>query len=284
MSIPALKSLSGERSAHYYRHDGSPVYEVPGKNGRMRPPTVADAREQELVPGVSEILSLWPRPGLEIYKRQQDLLAALTLPRLDGETDDAFCKRVIEDSATHAKKAADFGSDIHRLFEACLREKTGTIPIQVPLQPILPWAPYIIEWLDKNVRHVLFTEKTVVGPGYGGRIDAGVLLTDGRLALLDIKTQGLKDDKCNFYDTWAMQLIAYEECDPWTDLNWGTTPTDKVQVSYQEEPTHLSVVLDSFKPSAPLVKEWTHDEMNSAFLDFMACFELWQRVKQYDPT
>jgi len=40
-------------------------------------------------------------------------MAVLTLPRIAGETEDAYAKRVVEDSLTTRDGAADFGTEFH---------------------------------------------------------------------------------------------------------------------------------------------------------------------------
>src|SRR6266436_7275945 len=86
-------------ACHYYARDGAPVYEVPrAKGDGTRPTTLADARKRDLVPSVTNVLNVAAKPGLETWKAQQLLQSALTLPRIEGETLDAYALRVIEDS------------------------------------------------------------------------------------------------------------------------------------------------------------------------------------------
>ncbi len=82
-----IKSADSE-SGHWYAADGSPTYKIIGKNGKERNTTVRDARELGLKPSVTTILGIIGKPGLNTWLQQQVLLAALTLPRIAGETEE----------------------------------------------------------------------------------------------------------------------------------------------------------------------------------------------------
>src|SRR5437773_10602003 len=101
-------------STHWYARDGSPCYQVTRANGDgMRDTTLADARKLDLVPSVSLILKCAAAPGLEAWKARQLLMAALTLPQIDSETEDEYVSRIIADSQEQARKAAQRGTDLH---------------------------------------------------------------------------------------------------------------------------------------------------------------------------
>jgi hypothetical protein len=52
--------------------------------------TLRDARKFGWYPGVTSIIKCAAAPGLETWKQNQVLMAALTLPRVEGETSDSF--------------------------------------------------------------------------------------------------------------------------------------------------------------------------------------------------
>jgi hypothetical protein len=105
-------------SVHWYRaEDGAPQYTVKAKNGSDRPTTLGDARKMNLVPSVSTILKVIAKPGLEVWKNEQMLLAALTLPRIQGETEQAFIARVVADSKETGKRASERGTRVHESIE-----------------------------------------------------------------------------------------------------------------------------------------------------------------------
>ena len=87
-----------KESGHWYTRTGAPMYTVKANNGQQRNTTLRDARKYDLVPSVTTILNVAAKPGLEAWKQQQILLAALTLPKAENESIDAYAERVLEDS------------------------------------------------------------------------------------------------------------------------------------------------------------------------------------------
>ena len=71
-------------SGHWYKKDGSPAYTTLGKTGE-RATTLRDARKLGLLPSTTGIIRQLSSAGLDLWKQQQVLLAALTLPRLADE-------------------------------------------------------------------------------------------------------------------------------------------------------------------------------------------------------
>src|SRR6185312_7564024 len=115
MAIVAAETISGRaaESGHWYDRDGRPMYEIRSAKGDMRPVTLRDARKFGWVPGFSSIAQMEHKPMLVNWQIEQALMAALTLPRLPDESDDAFIDRAREDSKMQARKAADRGTAIH---------------------------------------------------------------------------------------------------------------------------------------------------------------------------
>ena len=196
---------------HWYRaDDGAPQYTVKAKNGADRPTTLGDARKMNLVPSVSTILKVVAKPGLEVWKNEQMLLAALTLPRVPGETEQAFIARVVADSKETSKRAAERGTRVHEsieawyegarmdiehrdiaeAFEKAVFEHFGTHPFQ--------------EWKTE----ISFADNM----GYGGKVDLHCM-PDEHAPLgivIDAKTKEFdEDDKVEGYDEHCMQLAAY---------------------------------------------------------------------------
>lgn len=76
-----------ESASHWYFPDGSPLHEVERADGKgTRPTNLRDARKLGLYPSVTNILSVLAKPGLNAWKQEQAILAALTLPRRSGES------------------------------------------------------------------------------------------------------------------------------------------------------------------------------------------------------
>ena len=87
-----------ESASHWYYPDGTPLHEVPRADGKgTRPTSLRDARKLGLFPSVTNVLSILAKPGLEAWKQEQAILAALTLPRTENEPLDEFARRVVAD-------------------------------------------------------------------------------------------------------------------------------------------------------------------------------------------
>src|SRR5690349_2783167 len=83
--------IERQPASHWYLRDGRPFHEIAKKDGSgNRPVTLADARKVMALPSVTNVLGVLAKPGLEAWKIEQGIIAALTLPRLSGETLDGF--------------------------------------------------------------------------------------------------------------------------------------------------------------------------------------------------
>jgi hypothetical protein len=101
--------------SHFYMPNGQPLYEIEMKTkpGEFRRTTVVDARKAGALPSVTTILGVLDKPALTAWKITNGILAALTLPRLDDESDDDFAKRVAADAGEMSKGAEDLGTTDH---------------------------------------------------------------------------------------------------------------------------------------------------------------------------
>jgi hypothetical protein len=186
---------------HWYARDGSPRYETKAKNGNMRATTLRDARKELLVPSVTMIIKEAAAFGLEKWKRDQLLMAALTLPREPGEEESHWLERVYIDSQAQAKAAAERGTAIHGVIERA----AGTPGVD-DSDPLFEWAG--AAWDEINARCGPSTEWSAERSfshrlGYGGCIDL-----HRPNWLVDVKTKdGL--EKVELYDEHLMQLAAY---------------------------------------------------------------------------
>jgi hypothetical protein len=104
-------------SMHWYGQDGSPQYTLIGANGKERPPTLRDARKLGLVPSVTSVIRCAAAPGLERWKQEQVLMAALTLPRRPDEPEADWLRRVVQDSQEQGRRAAERGTAIHAAIQ-----------------------------------------------------------------------------------------------------------------------------------------------------------------------
>ena len=112
MNIKQETTVASEQG-HWYTKDGEPCYEVEAAKGGMRATTLRDARKMDLVPSVTTILKVMSNQGLNVWLKNNLLMAAATLPRLDGESADDWIKRVEADSKEQSQAAASLGTSIH---------------------------------------------------------------------------------------------------------------------------------------------------------------------------
>lgn len=194
--------MRASEAGHWYKADGSPCYEVPDKQGNLRPATLRDARKLGLYYSVTGIIRCAAAPGLETWKQNQVLMAALTLPRLPNEPDESFCKRILHDSQEQARKARDRGTDIHAAVQ-------GHFEGNPPSEEFWPHVKGVADLLAANcVTSGWVAEKSFAHPfGFGGKCDI-----HSREWVLDFKTKEFTPEEAPTLKTWdehAMQLAAY---------------------------------------------------------------------------
>lgn len=193
-------------SGHWYTKDGEPAYTIEGKSGR-RATTLRDAKKLGLLPSVTTILNVAAKPGLQTWLQHQAILAALTLPRKEDESEQDWLDRVVRDSKETGRKAAQRGTDIHDVIE--------TFYDGILLESVPPYVRKVEEllntefgkgcaWLpEKSFSHEL---------GYAGKVDLhckSYVGFDG--VVVDIKTKEGSLDKVTPYFENLMQLAAYRE-------------------------------------------------------------------------
>lgn len=269
-----MQLVKPESASHWYDlKDGTwiPMYELPKKSGDgMKKVTLREAKELNLKPSVTSILDIINKPGLQAWKQEQAILAALTLPKLSDEPLDAFVERVIEDMDAQSEKARSFGSEIHAAIEGYLKE--GRV---IP-ENIAPFLQSFVEWGNKEVHKIIGTE-VVCGCeecGYAGRLDLVCVLKDFGFSVIDAKTQNVRRDKKGikqpvFYaDTFPRQLAAYAHT---------FCPHSEEKVV----PAMVSVIIDSSEPGPVYVKKW--DNYQHHLKMFQHCLELWCDDRGYRP-
>jgi hypothetical protein len=256
------KPLASE-STHYYFKDGRPCYTVPRANGEgERNTTLADARKLDLVPSYSEVSKVAAKPGLEVWKANQLLDSALTLPMLPGELADDYKKRVIEDAGEKSKKAREKGTELHAAIEEVIR--TGV--------PISEWETHLgnlwdtlkqygIDLIDGEPEHSFASLM-----GYGGKID----WHNDEPFYLDFKTTEHLDKKQLVWPEHPQQLSAY---------GFG-----HLGVSYSTKPLFRAAnVFVGIRDKQVRFFEHSWEDLRQGFAQFRCLLEYWQRIKQFGP-
>jgi hypothetical protein len=188
-------------SGHWYLPDGSPAYRIVGKNGKERNSTVKDAREHGLLPSVTTIIGCASKgEGLQRWLQEQAILAALTLPRLEGESEEDWLSRVVADSKETAKQAAERGTQIHGVIEAFYEG------IYIPELP--PYVRAVENAINEHFGSQLWiSEKSFAYGGFGGKCD--LVAKSG--FVVDFKTTEKDLDKLDYFFDHQMQLSAYRQ-------------------------------------------------------------------------
>lgn len=254
--------VTPKSSAHWYTRDGKPMHTVIGKNGLERATTLRDARRSDLLllPSVTSVLGVLAKPGLEAWKQEQAILAALTLPRLGQEGDDDFAKRVVIDMQQQVEKAASFGTAVHAAIERVNAD--GHTRSVMP--DVLPWMNHYASWRTANLVRTIRSEEVLVAEGYAGRFDLLAEHQQHGVVLIDFKTQNVKHGKAKTYETWGYQLAAYRHA---LSINCHC----------------LSVIIDSCTPATPVEYLWEENELADGLEIFMAALAIWQKQRGYVP-
>lgn len=235
-------------SGHWYERNGAPAYTIVGVNGKTRNTTLRDARKLSLVPSVTTIINVAAKPGLDRWKQEQVLMAALTLPKIDAESDDEYIIRILDDSKDAARSAADAGTDIHASIEAFYRgEKRDRHQEHVK---------GVIKALDTHFgQQPWVTERSFAHEaGYGGKVDL-----HAPELVVDVKTKEFTDpSKIDGYDEHVMQLAAYR-----VGLGMPNARCANLFVSRSQ-------------PGLCVIKEWTPAQILNGWMMFNSLLTYWQ--------
>lgn len=193
-----IKTVDSE-SGHFYTQTGEPAYRIIGKNGTERNTTLRDAREHNLVPSVTTISGLLAKPGLSNWLQQQVLLAALTLPRAEGESEENWLQRVMSDAKSTGREAADRGTRLHGVLEDFYRGKNYDFP---------EFVARVHTALETHfgANHIWEAERSFAFGGYGGKVD----LISANI-VVDFKSKEGDLSKVTPYHEQIMQLAAYRQ-------------------------------------------------------------------------
>jgi hypothetical protein len=196
-----------EKSGHWYTPQGTPAYTTIGKTGE-RPTTLRDAKKLGLLPSVTTIINVANKgEGLQRWLAEQAILAALTLPRLEGEEEGVWLSRVMKDSKATGREAAERGTAIHNIIESYFE------------QVYMPEKPAYLDEIDKVLKDA-FGEQPWLSErsfghllGFGGKCDlmAKPINGQGQGFIVDFKTKTTDLDKIDVWFEHELQLASYRE-------------------------------------------------------------------------
>lgn len=248
----------GIDSGHWYTVEGAPFYTTRSRNGEERGVTLRDARKINAVPSVTTVLQVVAKPQLEAWKIRQGILAALTLPRAEGEDDEAYLARVLSDSREQAKAAAEEGTRIHDAIEQSFNG--GRVPdaylphVEATRRRIAELFPGITDWI---------AEASFAHPsGYGGKVD---LHSPSAGIVIDYKGKDgdFTDGKKLAYDQ-HYQLAAYQH---------GLALPANVCANLFISRTHPGCVTEHI---------WPVEDIEDGRAVFLDALRLWKRLKRYE--
>jgi hypothetical protein len=248
--------VRASESQHWYDREGKPAYSVTAKNGLQRPTTLRDARKLNLVPSVTTILSCASKPALEAWKLNQMMYACLTLPRVEGETEESFITRIVKDSKEQARQAAERGTTIHGALESFYEGiyLADFMDYQTGVDKAMQADFGTPEWsTEKSFCHEL---------GFGGKVD--LHSTSGQGVVVDFKTKEFKDPSTvEAYDEHLMQLSAYR-----VGLKIPLARCANVFVSVTE-------------PGLVKVIEWSEEDLQRGWVMFQSLLNYWQAKNKH---
>jgi len=261
-ATPQITTGLASQSGHWYAADGSPAYEIPAKNGALRAVTLRDARKLNLYPSVTTVMQCAAKPALEAWKVRQGILAALTLPRLDGETDDGFAARALEDSKEQSRNAAALGTLLHEQIERSFTESCDP-DWWDHVKPVRDWLAQQfgdVEW--RAERSFASTR------GYGGKVD---LHSRQVPCVIDFKTKDFTDPAdVKAWDEHGVQLAAYSQ----------GLGLERIGEQY---PQRWNIFVSTRVPGLIKPVMWSPDTFDRHWTMFNCLLDYWQADKGYRP-
>jgi len=241
-------------SVHWYQQDGSPQYTVKAKDGSDRPTTLRDARKMNLVPSVTTVMKIMAKPGLDVWKNEQLLLAAMTLPRKETETEKEFIARIVADSKETGKQAAEKGTRIHESIEKWYAGERNVEHVDTAKA----FEKAVFEHFKTHPDQKWLTEIAFASPmGFGGKVDLHSV--EGLGIVVDAKTKDFgPDDKVDAYDEMLMQLAAYR---------------------YGLEIPHArcaNVFASRTHPGLIKIVEWSEEDLAKGWEMFLCLLQFWK--------
>lgn len=244
-----------ESAGHFYDKDGNAIFEVPNKSkGGMRSTTIADCRKLGLYPSVTTIFKTLAAPELDRWKQIQVLTASMTLPRNEGESDDSFMARVMEDAFVQVDKAADLGTRVHKALEDHFQGR--------PFDPdLLPYVNPVDQWVKNNGVQFIGHELRSVNPyvGYAGTTDGHITAADRTgTGVLDFKTRKSKPEfPMTPWQKEPMQIAAYARMKQATfgvNVFISTTEPGRIEATWYDS----ECLAREFNAFVHVVKVWQH--------------------------
>lgn len=276
-----MSLIKVEGGSHFYDKDGNPQYDA----------DLRTAKKNGYLPSITTIMKIINKEALNSWKIEQMMLSAMTSVREPDENEFEFIQRVIATSQEESLKAAEYGSNIHKMIENYIsiggvelddytqREREAFNAVKVKfIDPMIKYGECESPFADDTL-------------GYGGKADFLGVTNDGLITLIDWKTQNIKwkqfvrptDDEyevqlitdkysrpvVTYYPEWIMQLAAL---------------ANLIEVKKNIKIDRcMSVVINS-DPENPTIiytKEYSKEEIEWAGITFMSLVSFYRFYKKY---
>jgi hypothetical protein len=200
---PTIVEVDG---GHWYDVTGNLVATVPSADGKkLVKCTLKHARKLDLARGVTSIMGCADKPALTRWKCEQVAIAACTLTRHEGETDESFQKRLLDEGAVIGKQSAEEGTRIHKAIQAHFQ--LAAVPADY-----LDHVDGAVQELDALCCDEWRSEVPCVSMlGYGTMADLVGYHGGKIVAVVDTKSKDGQREKLlalDLYDEHYMQLAA----------------------------------------------------------------------------
>lgn len=250
--------------SHYYDIEGNTRYTVPyadPKRKGERPTTLRDAKKHNWVPSVTTIMQVAAKPGLDHWKQNQLLDAAIEI-EYNGWSDDpsVFRRKVVSMSKKKGEEASIRGTELHDSLEQFYLGN-GFDKNKAFVEPAIELLYETLgdqEWIPEES----FAHRS----GFGGKVDLCARASINESYVVDFKTKITGDlDKMVAYDEHRMQLAAYSDG---LDMR---------------APRCFNLFISTESPGIVKLVEHTREEMLRAEEMFTCLLEYWQLMNRYTP-
>ena len=162
------------------------------------------ARENGLYKSISALTHMLETPALQEYALNQLAMSCLTMHRQDGETDADLIKRAKEESRIERDEAAALGTQIHDKIEKLLTCKSLVFDTRSLEGNAL--SMFMTLFPDAQI---LAVEENIIchTHRFGCKVDL-LFENDGKICLLDWKTNKFRNNKYQPYESNAWQLAG----------------------------------------------------------------------------
>jgi hypothetical protein len=257
---------------HFYdRVTAEPRYTINGRDATLR-----DARKYGWIQSVNETTAIIAKPALIEYFITQSIMAALTMPRIDGESEEDYIARIKRDGKAAAKAAAEEGDRIHNAIEDSYKDRP--IPDQYGKHVMAARAelnrlfPDVDDWI---------AEKTFTHPlGFAGKCD---LHSPSTGIVVDWKSKdGPLDDGKKLAFDQNIQLAAYQVGLGLHDCIAMQPESSFVFRDYYHTQC-ANIFVSRTHPGCVASHVWSADDIAYGWDVFSHALNLWRVLKRYDP-